>query len=204
MTAQEFPRLTPDRDRAIVLVTGPASSGKSEVAEHMAHCATCPVTYIATAEDYPDDAEWQAKIARHQARRPAHWQTVHLPVALPAWLMTQSPAQHVYLIDALGTWVANSLDATPEQWQQQTTALQSAIATSAGHFVIVAEEVGWGLVPAYPTGRVFRDRLGRLVRQIGAIATHSYLVTSGYVLPLHAIGLPLSRLFPAPESAASR
>ncbi|NJL69467.1 MAG: bifunctional adenosylcobinamide kinase/adenosylcobinamide-phosphate guanylyltransferase, partial [Microcoleus sp. SM1_3_4] len=35
-------------------------------------------------------------------------------------------------------------------------------------------------VPAYPAGRLFRDRLGNLIRQISAIADTVYLATGGY------------------------
>ena len=53
---------------------------------------------------------------------------------------------------------------------------------------LVAEETGWGVVPSYPTGRLFRDRLGTLTRQIGAIAHATYLVTAGYALNLTDLG----------------
>ena len=57
--------------------------------------------------------------------------------------------------------------------------------------ILVGEETGWGVVPAYPAGRLFRDRLGTLVRQIGAIADNVYLVTGGYALELSVLGTPL-------------
>jgi len=50
--------------------------------------------------------------------------------------------------------------------------------------IFVAEETGWGVVPAYPSGRIFRDRLGNLVRRIGFVSEDVYLVTGGYVLNL--------------------
>ena len=55
----------------------------------------------------------------------------------------------------------------------------------------MAEETGWGVVPAYSTGRLFRDRLGNLVRRLGAIANPVYLVTGGHVLNLSTLGFPL-------------
>ena len=47
------------------------------------------------------------------------------------------------------------------------------------------------MIPAYKSGRIFRDRLGNLTRQIGENATEVYLVTGGYALPLKAMGYPL-------------
>ncbi|NJO20766.1 MAG: bifunctional adenosylcobinamide kinase/adenosylcobinamide-phosphate guanylyltransferase, partial [Spirulinaceae cyanobacterium RM2_2_10] len=49
----------------------------------------------------------------------------------------------------------------------------------------------WGVVPAYPLGRQFRDRLGHLTRRVGAIATAVYLVTGGYAIDLVQLGQPL-------------
>lgn len=56
-----------------------------------------------------------------------------------------------------------------------------------GEVIFVAEETGWGVVPAYPLGRTFRDRLGDLVRRLGAIANPVYLVTGGHALNLSAV-----------------
>jgi adenosylcobinamide kinase / adenosylcobinamide-phosphate guanylyltransferase len=55
----------------------------------------------------------------------------------------------------------------------------------------VAEETGWGVVPAYPLGRQFRDRLGTLIRLVGAIADQVYLITGGYALNLTLLGTPI-------------
>ena len=60
----------------------------------------------------------------------------------------------------------------------------------------MAEETGWSVVPAYPLGRLFRDRMGTLTRQIGAISTAVYLVTGGYALNLTQLGQPID-----PESS---
>jgi len=57
--------------------------------------------------------------------------------------------------------------------------------------IFVAEETGWGVVPAYQLGRTFRDRLGGLVRRLGAVADTVYLITGGHVLNLSQLGHPL-------------
>jgi len=54
--------------------------------------------------------------------------------------------------------------------------------------ILVSEETGWGVVPAYPLGRKFRDRLGYLTRQVGAVADPVYLVVAGYAVDLRLIG----------------
>jgi adenosylcobinamide kinase/adenosylcobinamide-phosphate guanylyltransferase len=184
-----------------ILVTGPASSGKSEWAEQAAHNTGLPVTYIATAKRLPDDPEWQAKIERHRDRRPAHWHTEHIPVTLPDYLAEQTQADHCYLIDSLGTWLASWLEASDPDWHAQAIALLRAVRDCKGTLIFVAEEVGWGLVPVYPLGRIFRDRLGQLVRRLSPACDAVYLVAGGYGLDLVKFGTPLPPLEEPPGSS---
>jgi adenosylcobinamide kinase / adenosylcobinamide-phosphate guanylyltransferase len=72
-----------------------------------------------------------------------------------------------------------------------TTELLGELSTSLATIILVSEETGWGVVPAYPSGRLFRDRLGMLSRQIGSIASTVYLVTGGHVLNLSQLGQKL-------------
>lgn len=175
-----------------ILITGPASSGKSEWAEATAAATGQPVTYVATAIALPNDAEWQAKIARHQQRRPQDWQTAMIPEALPTFLAGERGEERCFLIDSLGTWVANGLALSDPAWEQEAIALLGAISPHRGTLIFVAEEVGWGVVPAYPLGRKFRDRLGQVVRQLSPHCDAVYLVTGGYALNLTQWGIPLA------------
>lgn len=178
---------TPDH---LILVTGPARSGKSEWAELLASRSGKSVTYIATAQVDTADREWQARIEQHRRRRPAHWTTQHVPVQL-ADAIALAPASTCLVVDSLGTWLVNCLEQTAEQWQQTSTTLCTSLARAKCDVILVAEETGWGVVPAYPSGRMFRDRLGALVRRVSAIANPVYLVTSGYILNLTELGFPL-------------
>lgn len=175
----------------LVLVSGPARSGKSELAEALATATGKLVIYIATAQVDPEDQEWQARITQHQQRRPDHWQTLAVPQSLAPVFQTASP-QSCLLVDSLGTWVANFLELEELEWQKTCRDFQASLAVTAAEVIFVAEEVGWGVVPAYPLGRKFRDRLGNLTRWLGAIANPVYLVTNGYVLDLKRLGTPLS------------
>ena len=174
-----------------ILVTGPARSGKSGWAESLAARSPHPVTYIATARPLPDDAEWTQRIQQHRDRRPPHWLTREVPEALTASLDT-AQANQCLLIDSLGTWVANGIEQPEEDWQTEAQALTAAIARCAALVILVAEETGWGVVPAYALGRRFRDRLGQLSQTIGSQADAVYLVTAGHALPLHQLGIPLA------------
>ena len=174
----------------ILLVTGPARSGKSEWAEHWAKQTQKPVVYIATSAISEDDVEWQQRIEQHRHRRPTSWQTKEVPHHLAKAIGT-AQANDCLLIDSLGTWLANQLDKDDMAWHHCAEELISILASAPCDVILVAEETGWGVVPAYPLGRTFRDRLGHLVRQIGAIATQVYLVTGGYALDLKHLGTPL-------------
>lgn len=185
----------------LTLITGPARSGKSEWAEQLAQQVALSqgqqVVYIATAQTYPDDAEWQARIAKHQQRRPAQWRCEEVPLALADAIgrWTRSPGTCL-LIDSLGTWLANLIEQADDDWEHTQQQLLAALSQSlsqaaASEIIIVAEETGWGVVPAYELGRRFRDRLGSLSRQVGAIATDVYLATGGYALNISALGQPI-------------
>ncbi|QYO63493.1 bifunctional adenosylcobinamide kinase/adenosylcobinamide-phosphate guanylyltransferase [Leptolyngbya sp. 7M] len=175
---------------ALILVTGAARSGKSAWAEYIAAQSGKAVVYIATAQLDPNDPEWQARIARHQQRRPADWQTLHVPFRLAATLR-QAAVSECLLIDSLGTWLANWLEQDESTWEQTAQELLNSLSQTAAQVIFVAEETGWGVVPAYPIGRTFRDRLGKLTRQIGALANPVYLVAGGHVLNLSQLGTPL-------------
>jgi adenosylcobinamide kinase / adenosylcobinamide-phosphate guanylyltransferase len=182
--------MTTQMAEQLILVTGAARCGKSEWAETLAIASGKAVTYIATATVDPTDTEWQARIDRHQQRRPDTWQTIAAVEDLARQIARAEPTQCL-LIDSLGTWVANLLDRSDAEWEMVTQELLGVLPTSLGTIVMVAEETGWGVVPAYPSGRLFRDRLGMLTRQIGSTASTVYLVTGGHVLNLSQLGQKL-------------
>jgi len=179
----------------VTLVTGAARSGKSEWAEALAIQSGKSVVYVATAQTDPQDGEWQARILLHQQRRPASWRTLTVPIALAATLQAANSSECL-LVDSLGSWLTNLLDQSESDWQQTVQELLLSLFQVQGQVIFVAEETGWGVVPAYPIGRLFRDRLGRLIRQIGAIANPVYLITGGYALNLSEMGTPLPPFLP--------
>jgi adenosylcobinamide kinase / adenosylcobinamide-phosphate guanylyltransferase len=188
--------------RMITLVTGATRSGKSEWAEHLAMRSQKNVIYIATATRYADDAEWEARLQKHYDRRPESWQVLEVPIELAQTILDlASNSSNYILVDSLGTWLANLLDKDEEEWAKiehellqviQTCIVENELLHAVQGCIVditfVAEEVGWGIVPAYELGRTFRDRLGGLSRKIGAIADAVYLVTGGYAVNLTQIG----------------
>jgi adenosylcobinamide kinase / adenosylcobinamide-phosphate guanylyltransferase len=175
---------------ALILITGPSRSGKSEWAEALAQRTTQPITYIATAVHNTDDPEWEARIAQHQQRRPASWKVLELNRELISYLQQQQESTACLLIDSLGTWLASWLEESEEHWEPIAAAFTEGVANYQGTVILVSEEVGWGVVPVYPIGRLFRDRLGTLNQTLAARAKEAYLVVSGYALDLKKFGIP--------------
>jgi adenosylcobinamide kinase/adenosylcobinamide-phosphate guanylyltransferase len=181
------------------LVLGPASSGKSAVAEHLL-AARPEVVYAATGPA-PDgtDADWAARVTAHRDRRPRGWTTVEAsaPGALAALLGTPGPP---VLLDSLGTWVAAALDRAGA-WADDETgaaagwrdavaaegdALLAAWRGTRRDVVAVGEEVGWGVVPATRSGRLFAETLGDLTRRLADASERAVLVVAGRTVDLAA------------------
>lgn len=171
----------------ISLVTGPARSGKSEWAEALAANSGQAVTYIATSSVDPADLDWQKRVELHRDRRPPHWLLQEVPIDLPAAIRSAT-ADDCLLIDSLGTWLANLLEQDEATWQATVAALVESLRQTPSTVILVSEETGWGVVPAYPIGRLFRDRLGSLTRQVGTVAGAVYLVVAGYAVDVKVLG----------------
>lgn len=158
----------------ITLVLGGVRSGKSEVAERLA--GPGPGTYLATGLVAPGDDDFAGRVARHRARRPASWATVEEPRAVPEVL---ARLHGIVLLDALGTWIANDLEADID-------GLVKALVHRPGDTIVVSEEVGLGVHPVSEVGRLFADRLGEANRRVAEVADRCLLVVAGRVIDLPA------------------
>lgn len=191
-----------------IFVTGPVRSGKSRFAERLALERGAEVVYVATARADPGDAEWSARIAHHAARRPAHWRTLETAsedAPSLAALVRETASGVTLVIDSLGTWLAERMsrrlaamggDNFPAAFEvtaleEEASDVVAALLATEAYAIVVGEEVGWGLVPPYPSGRVFRDVLGRAQQRLAAGAAAAYLVVSGFALDLRANGTPV-------------
>jgi adenosylcobinamide kinase / adenosylcobinamide-phosphate guanylyltransferase len=181
------PILLPKASRAaarlprVSLVLGGARSGKSRYAECLVEEAAAGGTYCATAE--AGDAEMAARIAAHRARRGAFWHTVEEGVALASVIATEASPERPLLIDCLTLWLSNLLLAG-RPVEDEAAALNAALRLARGPVVLVANEVGMGLVPETPLGRHFRDAAGRLNQQVAALADRVVFVAAGLPLVL--------------------
>ena len=166
-----------------VLVGGGARSGKSRWALTRATALGTRPLFVATAE--ASDEEMRARIARHREERGGRFTTVEEPMALPAAL--DAAAGHdVVLVDCLTLWLSNLLvrGATADEALARVDELRAAVARRRTPIVLVSNEVGMGLVPETPLGRVFRDVTGIAHQRLAREADELYLCTLGVVLRL--------------------
>jgi adenosylcobinamide kinase / adenosylcobinamide-phosphate guanylyltransferase len=159
----------------VTLVLGGARSGKSRYAEWLIATYPKPWIYIATAEARDD--EMAERIAAHRARRDAGWQTVEAPHDLAAALETAPPAAAV-LVDCVTLWLSNVLEGSFDI-DAQTARLQEALASRTGPTVLVANEVGLGIVPDNALARRFRDLQGTLNQRLAAQAQRVVMMVAG-------------------------
>ncbi|MFC5449553.1 bifunctional adenosylcobinamide kinase/adenosylcobinamide-phosphate guanylyltransferase [Paenibacillus aestuarii] len=178
-----------------VLVTGGARSGKSAFAEQFAMRRSERGVYIATSHIY--DEEMRERIALHQQQRLATgypWDTWEEPYALQELLLqlqsTGGSAEAVVLVDCLTLWLSNWLLRHEEEpdaaakVMKRVDELAEAVSAYSGHLVLVTNEVGSGIVPEYPLGRLYRDLAGRMNQRLAGICQQVFLVTAGIPIEL--------------------
>ncbi len=163
-----------------VLVLGGQSSGKSAYAESL-FAPGAPVTYVATAPPRPGDEDWGRRVAVHASRRPGHWVTVESPDVAAALTAAAGPV----LVDDLGLWLTSVLDG---HWDSPTArdvfgeALMELLAAwgcVTDLVVLVAPEVGSGVIPATASGRLFADLLGRASTALAGASDEVVQVVAG-------------------------
>ncbi len=186
----------------LVLVLGGARSGKSMFAQRLAAESGRRVAFIATATANDDDM--RERILRHRTVRPANWYTLEEPLQLATAIEQAASVADVLVLDCVTLWLSNWLLAQDDVEQIGEPAIHARYNDGAaaeiekllGAFaaldatktlVVVSNEVGLGIVPAYALGRVYRDILGRINQHLAAAATRVYLMIAG-------LGVDLKRL----------
>jgi adenosylcobinamide kinase/adenosylcobinamide-phosphate guanylyltransferase len=168
------------------LILGGARSGKSAFAARIAGSSGLAATVIATAT--AGDAEMAERIARHRAARPASWRVVEAPIALAATLRAECAAERIVIVDCLTLWLSNLMLAEAPL-EPERAALLDLLPGLPGRVLLVANEVGLGIVPENALARRFRDAAGALNQALAAICDRVTLVTAG--LPIVLKGPPL-------------
>ncbi len=175
----------------VTLILGGARSGKSAYAQRLAVESGRPVLYVATATT--GDAEMAERITRHRAARPSHWRTLEAPMHIGQALEAAVAGGEVVLMDCLTLLVSNLLmdegdgvteDRLEARVVDELEAVLEVCAARGVSLIVVSNEVGMGLVPPYPMGRVYRDALGRVHQWLAARADQVILMVAGIPLNL--------------------
>lgn len=181
--------------KALTLILGGARSGKTSYALSLANERARNVLYVATAE--AGDAEMAARIAAHQRERPAHWRTLEAPRGVGHAItrrlsrLAASDLPQVIVLDCLTLLASNVIVPLPEPvseaaaqaaLNEEIDGLLVAQAASDANWLVISNEVGLGIVPASPLGRVYRDALGRANQRLATAADEVLFMIAG--LPL--------------------
>ena len=188
----------------IYFLLGGARSGKSEYSENLASSLSEKVAYIATAEII--DEEMKKRIELHRSRRSAGWQTfefkesnISIDDFNPVLETIISQQNEVILIDCITNLlfrivykhrvedleiIDNVFEKKIEEealefFEQFLSGLTAASDKHNLNIILVSNEVGLGLVPPYPFGRIFRDLLGLVNKKIASVSDEVYFFVAG-------------------------
>ena len=165
---------------SMLFVLGGARSGKSAFALREAESRGLPLVMIATAEAL--DEEMASRIQRHREERGSNWTTVEAPIDLESALSQVTPGSLV-VIDCLTLWLSNLIHAGKD-CIQATHQLINALKRHEA--ILIANEVGLGIVPDNALSRLFRDEAGRMNQKVASAADTVVFVAAG--LPLYLKG----------------
>lgn len=172
----------------LTFILGGARSGKSSYAQTLANLNSENVLFVATAQ--AGDDEMKARIQAHRAERPSKWQTLEAPLNVGTAIMKTLNRQSadVILIDCLTLLASNVLLQLPESSNERDASVALIAEVDSilecrekfkANWIIISNEVGLGLVPPYPLGRIYRDALGRANQKLAQAATNTILMVAG-------------------------
>jgi len=177
----------------LTFILGGARSGKSSHAQGLAQETGKFVTFIATAQALDEDMS--ARIKKHQQDRPADWDTLEIPFNIAEALRAKPMKTEVILLDCI-TLLINNLfmqyvkdDSVDEMIALQATQkeideLLAFIRDGKQDWIVISNEVGLGVVPAYQMGRAYRDTLGWANQRIAREADEVCWMVAGIPVPI--------------------
>ena len=88
------------------------------------------------------------------------------------------------LVEDLTLLLSNLMAEDENEAESRAVAEVNALLALSTHLVLVSNEVGMGIVPPYPLGRLFRDALGRVNQSAAAACGEVFLLVAGLPLQL--------------------
>ncbi len=136
------------------------------------------------------------RVKNHRLQRPSTWYTLEtykdITTSLTA-LDEYKDCEYV-LLDCITTMVTNhmmdfdidydtcsqdEINMVEQKVSSEIMPILEHFSSNNKHIVIVTNEVGLGLVPAYRMGRIFRDIAGRMNQLIARKTDNVYMLISG-------------------------
>jgi len=184
----------------IYLILGGVRSGKSEYGEKLASSIPGRVAYFATAKI--TDKEMEKRISIHRKRRPKRWTTFELQENgvekknIKKILFDIKKQGHsTVLIDCITNMLfqlldGHRLDRLDTIGNELEVKIEKKVIGFFKFFmellksmqmnaIIISNEIGMGVVPASPLGRMFRDLVGLVNKDIAAVSDEVYFFTAG-------------------------
>lgn len=176
-----------------ILILGGARSGKSRFAQELATQLGGEVLFVATAE--AGDGEMRRKIQEHKMTRPPAWRTLEVPTGVGKTLRKEIGDADVAIVDCVTLLVSNLLVICGDLDELDSNEAREKVSTEIGElvecmndtkasFVLVSNEVGLGLVPDNPLGRIYRELLGWSNQELARRADRVYFMVAGLPMTL--------------------
>jgi adenosylcobinamide kinase/adenosylcobinamide-phosphate guanylyltransferase len=168
-------------NKELVLFLGGARSGKSTLALRYTEGNYNSYIFLATAE--VKDAEMEKRVRLHKAARGEKWKLVEEPLQIAEAIESKWEGVEAVLVDCLTVWLSNVLIKRGEdEVAPHLDRLLDTLTRRKCAIILVANEVGTGVVPEHALGRKFRDFAGILNQRIAVLADRVVFTVAG--LPL--------------------
>ena len=179
----------------ITLIIGGARSGKSSYAQQLAKNRGLSVGYVATAQAL--DEEMTARIDVHRKDRPFEWFTYEIPMHVGEELGKIKISAGIVILDCLTLLITNRLlsacgsieipdeKIAKQEIESEIFELIQFMELSDNEWIVVSNEVGLGVVPPYPLGRIYRDFQGWANQRIAQLSTDIFWMVAGIPVPIH-------------------
>lgn len=161
----------------LIVYLGGIRSGKSELAEarfikELKKGSFKPLYLATVGKDLlRKDAALRQRVAAHQARRPAAWETQNVGESLASCATV--PA---FLLDGFGLWLAGYYR---KPWEALKNDIEAFLEGPFRIGIVVLDEVGLGGVSGHPASRLFADRNGMANRLFCEAAREVWRVDAG-------------------------
>lgn len=178
---------------SITLVIGGARSGKSTFAENKTKEYGGNITYLATS--VITDEGMADRVKKHREQRPKEWVTIE---KYKDFSELENNADFInsdtIMLDCITTLIGNfmfdsgidfdnckveSVNVLETKIKEDVLSLVSLCKKINKNLILVSNEVGLGIVPAYYMGNYFRDISGRINSTIGSLADDVYFMVAG-------------------------